>query len=61
MLTTMLRSIKNFEVLYSIIIFIVVLMMHYLITIKNSTKMILHHNPVKQDIPILRSEGMLWH
>ena len=61
MLTTMLRSIKNFEVLYSIIIFIVVLMMHHLITIKNSTKMILHRNPVKQNIPILRSEGMLWH
>ena len=47
--------------LRTIIIFIVVLMMHHLITIKNSTKMILHHNPVKQNIPILRSEGMLWY
>jgi hypothetical protein len=43
----MFRSIKNFQIFYSVVLFIVVLMMHHLTTFKNSTKMIFNHNPMQ--------------
>jgi hypothetical protein len=41
----MFRSIKNFQIFYSVVLFIVVLMMHHLTTFKNSTKMIFQSQP----------------
>lgn len=36
------RTIKDFKIPYTIVLFIVVFVVYYLITIKNSTKMIFH-------------------